>query len=431
MNEPTYYLDPLARHCEAQIVTIDRDRNVVVCSDTVFYPEGGGQPADRGTIALSEEVALSVIDVQKRDDGAVEHFLSEALPENVSPGYPVHLTIEWNHRYEYMQQHTGQHVISGALMEVAQAPTVSVHQGSTVTTIEVDTPEIDEAVLTRVEARANEVVGANLTVRAYTVSRSECDRLQLRRPTTRTGAIRIVEIDGFDRVACGGVHLPATAMLNVVHLVGVERIRGRLRLAWMIGDRALRDYAAKDRELRAVAQLYSCAPLEVLDRVTANQQELKDSHRTARLRALRIGELLVNTIVTTTDHHVAMIGEEHDVFQAVIETAANRAAAMATNGETIAAETVPRLITNRNDARIDWALIVPEWTQEMVQRVRTEVLAPHHAKGGGKPPLLRGVIQSPSNGDEAVAALADAFERVVKEMRDGSTRFTPQRGEPV
>jgi len=123
MTALLYYADPLLREFTTTIASIDPDRLVVTLAATAFYPEGGGQPADLGTVADTP-----VVDVQKSRNGAILHRLESPLPAAITPGDTVHGQVDWPHRHEYMQQHTGQHVLSGALMRAANAPTVSVHQ---------------------------------------------------------------------------------------------------------------------------------------------------------------------------------------------------------------------------------------------------------------------------------------------------------------
>ncbi|MFW5828018.1 MAG: alanyl-tRNA editing protein, partial [Alkalispirochaeta sp.] len=201
MTHPSYYDDPLAHTFVTTVSAVDPDGAFVTLAETLFYPEGGGQPADIGSLG-----GAKVVDVQKDDTGTIHHYLASPPDTALQPGDRITGTVDMAHRWDYMQQHTGQHVLSAALAQVAEAPTVSVHQGSELTTIEVDQESLSESVLEAVEDRANKIVRADLPVRGFWIDHTELPNYALRRPTSRTGKIRLVEIDGVDLVACGGVH---------------------------------------------------------------------------------------------------------------------------------------------------------------------------------------------------------------------------------
>ncbi|MFW5695204.1 MAG: hypothetical protein ACOCYB_08540 [Alkalispirochaeta sp.] len=321
------------------------------------------------------------------------------------------------HRWDYMQQHTGQHVLSAALAQVAEAPTVSVHQGSELTTIEVDRESLSESVLEAVEDRANEIVRADLPVRGFWIDHTELPNYALRRPTSRTGKIRLVEIDGVDLVACGGVHLPRTGLLNLVHLSSIERIRGRLRLGFKIGDRAIADYREKDRALGAAAEQFSAHPADVPERISSVVAEVQDLHRTRRLQAQRIARLLYDSMLTTGASSerngarppmrtIRLRDEDQEVFSSLAETAAERV-----QGTSFAV-----CILNETDNDLHWAIAVgPEPFPQ--KQLRAQVLDPLGAKGGGKPPLWRGIIKGPGS-----AAASQEFAARCEEV----IRNTPQ-----
>jgi len=375
MTELLYYADPLLREFTTTIASIDPDRLVVTLAATAFYPEGGGQPADLGTVADTP-----VVDVQKSQNGAILHRLESPLPATIKPGDTVHGQVDWPHRHEYMQQHTGQHVLSGALMRAANAPTVSVHQGSDVTTIEVDRERLSDADLQAVDDLANSIIAENRAIRTRWIDDSELSTVSLRRPTDRTGRIRLVEIEDFDLVACGGVHLPRTGLLNLVQLVSVERIRGRLRLGYKIGDRALADYREKHRAITAVADLFSARPDQAPERVAATIDELKEKNGVLRRRAERIATMILATIPESDEPETLLLKQEdQEVFRAIAEGATD--------------DSSRRLVLgNVGSERIDWAIIIGSDHDFPAEALRRELLTPFGAKGGGKPPLWRGVL---------------------------------------
>lgn len=414
----SYYTDPMRDQLETTLITISDDRRRLVLADTVFYPEGGGQPGDRGTITPTggSEADVAVVDTQKREDGTVEHILARPAPADLSPGTAVRASLDWRLRWEYMQQHTGQHVLSGALARIADAPTVSVHQGADVTTIEVNRESIADRHLEAVEEAANAVIRDNRAVTTTWVDSSELPNYPLRRPTDRTGRVRLVEIEDFDLVACGGVHLPRTGMLNVVHLSSVERIRGRLRLAFRIGDRAITHYRDLDAVAQESARLFSAHPDDLVARITTAQEETKELNRRVRLRAQRIAALELERATDASDasagsdHRDATTpvvlhytGEDDDVIKALGEVASED----------------PRrrvCVLNRTDAGLQWTIVVGTEYAFPAEEIRTAVLAPLGAKGGGKPPLWRGIVRDPA------PDTADRFTELVRTVLSGTPR---------
>jgi alanyl-tRNA synthetase len=391
MTDALYYDDPMARAFDATVVGLEDDGLTAVLAATLFYPEGGGQPADHGTIG-----GIRVVDVQKGSDGAIRHSLASPLevdPDAIGSAV-LPAVVDWDRRWDYMQQHTGQHVLSGALARVAGAATVSVHQGADVTTIEIDAEALDDATLARVEDDANRVIRDDRPVRGFWIDDAELPHYDLRRPTGRTGAIRLVEIVDYDLVACGGVHLPRTGMLNLVHLTTVERIRGHLRLAFTIGDRAIRDYRDRDRIVREAATRFSAHPDELVSRVVTTIEEVQNLRGELRRRAT---ELAAEILGAHTGPTLLIRKSDMELFAALAQRAADTDAA-------------PLCIVHPAPEGLHWAVIFDPRTIT-ADRLRNELLVPFDAKGGGKPPLWRGIIKDA--GTDTPARFLARFEEVV------------------
>lgn len=386
----------MIRTFDTIIQAISPDRLVVALEATAFYPGGGGQPADGGTIA-----AVAVVEITRDNDGTIRHHLDYPLPEDLNVGDTVMGEINWPHRWEYMQQHTGQHLLSAVLMKEAGANTVSVHQGEKVTTIEVDRANLNDTAIQRVEEVAQRVIAEKRLVRSFQIDSGELGRYSLRRPTGRTGIVRLVEIQDFDIVACGGVHLEDTAEVQLVKTVGVESIRGNLRLAFLIGQRALADYGTKHRNITAAAELFSTRPEQVPLRVTAMQEEVQQLHRTVRLQNRRIAELLLRQPEDPAGVR-RYDNEPEDLFTALVEVAAEDPLSR-----------VALVNTRRDTGSIHWAIVFGEGenTSPFPQKVlREKLLKPLDARGGGRPPLWRGVVAA-----DKLEAFIAGFLKILQE----------------
>ncbi len=269
-----YYEDAYLTEFDAEVVerTQHDGKPAVVLDQTAFYPESGGQPWDKGTLGGAEVLA-----VVEREDGAILHVLSGA-----APGDRVHGSVDRGARFDHMQQHTGQHVLSQAFFEVLKGETRSFHLGPQVSTLEIGLAAAADADLDRVEDRANAVVWEDREVKISFVPEDRIGEVPLRRPPKKSGLLRVIEVDGFDFSACGGTHVRRTGEIGLIRLGPAEKIRGNLRFEFLCGGRALGDYRAKDRTARRLAGAFSCAPGDVaghVERLAADHKALKKRAR--------------------------------------------------------------------------------------------------------------------------------------------------------
>ena len=274
-----YFEDAYLAEFDANVLErTERDgRPAVVLDRTAFYPESGGQPWDTGT--LGGAAVLAVLDL----DGVILHILDKAIEAG-----PVHGRVDWPGRFDRMQQHTGQHVLSQAFWEVLKGETRSFHLGPEVSTLEIGLAAAADADLDRVEDRANTVVWEDRTVKTYFVPEEKIGEVPLRRPPKKQGLLRVVEVDGFDYSACGGTHVRRTGEIGLVRLGPAEKIRGNLRFDFLCGGRALRDYRQKDRSARKLAGTFSCAAAGV----AAQVEKLGAEHKALKKRARKLEERL-------------------------------------------------------------------------------------------------------------------------------------------
>ena len=226
-----YYEDPMQREFDAVVTAVREFGGApwAALDATAFYPVGGGQPSDRGWIA-----GLAVSDLSD-EDGVVWHRLEKSLGE----GAAVACRLDFERRFDHMQQHTGQHMLSRAFVEVAGADTLSFHLGEVETTIDVGLTGVDSELLRRVEDRVNEVIWENREVKTHMVSREEAVRFPLRKPPDVEGPVRVVEVSGFDWSACGGTHVPWTGQVGLLTILRTERYKGGTRVSFAAGRRAL------------------------------------------------------------------------------------------------------------------------------------------------------------------------------------------------
>ncbi len=262
-TEKLYWADPFRKSFDAHGARMGTfgDRPSIVLDRTAFYPEAGGQLADTGELKVGERV-VRVTDVQVDDDGVIHHLIG-GDPFTADDGAEVHGTIDLARRRDHMAQHTAQHALSRALVDVAKAETVSARLGATACTIDVDLASLADGLLARAEDLVNAIVTDDVVVRSHFPTAAELAAMPLRRTPKVSENIRVIEIDGFDFTPCGGTHCTRTGQIGLVRVVGTERYKGKIRVTFHAGLRALADARAKDDVLGALARDLTCGLLDV------------------------------------------------------------------------------------------------------------------------------------------------------------------------
>lgn len=238
-TERLYYSQGGLAETSARIVSIEGGAASpsLALDRTIFFPGGGGQPADRGLVAGVEVAALS------EREGLVLHRLSGPLPQGLAAGAEVRIAIDGRWRREYVERHTGQHLLSATFLRLLGAATKSVHHGPEFSTIDFDCPEVAAGDVEACEGEANRIIADDYRVITHLCPPEDLDSFDLRRvPPRDKGVVRVVEIDGIDFTPCCGVHAPSSSYLRLLKIIGAERSKGLLRIAFLVGGRAVDNY---------------------------------------------------------------------------------------------------------------------------------------------------------------------------------------------
>lgn len=281
LTEKLYDIDSHLREFSAHVVSCRREgeRYAVVLSRTAFFPEGGGQAADTGTLGEAR-----VLDVRLWGD-QVEHLTDAPVPE----GSRVRCSLDWDRRFRRMQEHSGEHIISGTVHRLYGYDNVGFHMGESGVTIDFS-GELSDEQLTHVEAVANLTVWRNLPVRTGYPSPEELRSIDYRSKKELDGPVRLVYIEGVDCCACCAPHVYTTGEIGVIKLLSAERHRGGMRLTAVCGADALEDYRARQVCTREISNLLSVPQLETpaaVRRLLGETEELKRRLVEAQREALR------------------------------------------------------------------------------------------------------------------------------------------------
>ena len=277
MTHRLYYDDATLVTFDARIVAQQETARgpAVQLDRTAFYPTSGGQPHDTGILA-----GIRVVDVWDEEDagipGAIWHLLATTPPAGSDTITGI---IDWPRRFDHMQQHTGQHILSAACVELFQGNTVGFHLGSEASTIDLDLPHLSWEAAFKVEDAVNRVIWDNRPVTIHTVTRDNLGNIPLRKPPQVTGDIRVVWVEGYDASACGGTHVRTTGEIGLLKITGIERYKGGVRITFLCGERALHDYRRALHALRTTGNALSVAQDEVPQTVARLQEELQTTRR--------------------------------------------------------------------------------------------------------------------------------------------------------
>lgn len=234
---------------EAGIYKVELDQ-------TAFYPEGGGQPADQGTLGDAR-----VLDVQEVD-GTIWHTVTQLL----EPGTEVVGKLDFERRFSNMQNHSGEHIVSGIIAREYGYHNVGFHMGSEAVTVDFDGVLTKEQ-LFEIEQQANDAVLRNVPITASLPDREELAQMEYRSKKEIEGQVRLITVEGYDCCACCGTHVSSTGEIRLIKLLGVQNYKGGVRISMLCGEKAFRDYLIKHTNLVGIGQLLSVKPEEAGDAV--------------------------------------------------------------------------------------------------------------------------------------------------------------------
>jgi alanyl-tRNA synthetase len=387
MTDRLYFADPYLTTFTASVVArSDREGHPAVALDrSAFYPEGGGQPADHGQLD-----AVAVVDVQSDDDGTIWHLLARPLDGDTVEG-----EIDWVRRFDHMQQHHGQHLLSAAFEELFHLRTVAFHLGADYATIDLD-GDASESQLTAAEERTNQVIWEDRPVEARFVTPQELAAIPLRKPPTVDGAIRVVSVPGFDHSACGGTHPRSTGAVGLLHVRRREKRGAETRVEFVCGGRALRDLRRKSAMLSRLAAGFTVG----LDEIEEAVRRMRDQEASSRKRlATAMERLLVyeaaELVAALPGGGMPLVSQVRDDLS--LEEARILARAVAAGGAVavigLRAEKAQLLVARPEGHPLDCGKLIREG------------LAPFGGRGGGPPALAQGGIPDAARLDDAVATL--------------------------
>ena len=397
-TERLYYNDSHLIEFEPRVIDLTERVSgwtAVVLDRTAFYPTGGGQPSDTGTLNGSRVVEC----IDDRD--GVVHVVQGFAPARDAI---VAGRIDWARRLDHMQQHTGQHILSQAFIQLFNAPTKSFRMLETVCEIDIELDNPSSEVIERAVELANNVVWEDRMITIHNVSAEEAAELSLRKEPSRAGELRLIEIEGFDLTPCGGTHAYRTGEVGMIVMRSWERAKGLTRIEFAAGTRALADYRRANRSAREVAAILSTGRDDAPQHAALLVEENKELHRQVRqLEEVAAGveaERLLASAPVLPDGTRIVTG----VYRARdIESLKKLAHALVAHPNTVAL-----LASRDNDAaRLIFARSSSA-TGDMNSLMR-EACVTLDGRGGGRPEMAQGGGKNLDKLDEAIFRAANSI----------------------
>ena len=379
-----YYTDPMLRQFTATVTGCTQTGKgwEVTLDATAFYPEGGGQACDLGTLGT-----VSVLDVRERDN-AIVHLCDAPLPL----GEAVAGIIDWNRRFDLMQQHTGEHILSGLIHRSFGYHNVGFHMGTGLMEVDFDGPITPEQ-LAALEAEANAIIWENRPVSCRFPSPEELPAIPYRSKKALDWPVRIVEVPGADICACCGVHVPTTGQVGLIKIFSCTPLRGGVRLEMACGNRALRHLSAVWEQNRQVSQVFSAKVLET----GAAAQRAADALAAEKMRANTLQTALMDRIAGDYVNQSNVLHFTEGLDSAQLRTLAEKICAVCTG---FCAVFSPR------EGGYSYCLAQPGGDLRRLCKAMNGELK---GRGGGKPAFQQGTLSADRQSIEDFFAKADVL----------------------
>lgn len=385
MNE-LFYRDEYAREFDAEVISCQKGKKgyEVVLSDTAFYPEGGGQPADRGTLGQ-----VNVLDVKRRN-GEILHITDAPL----EPGMTVHGVLDWERRFDHMQQHSGEHILSGVVHAQFGYDNVGFHMNDEVVTVDFNGPITWEEAM-ELEDKVNAYIWTDAESRELYPSEEELKAMDYRSKIELKGKVRLVEYPGADLCACCGTHVAHTGEIGLMKILSVSRHKDGVRMEMLFGGRAMKDYDRKHLLNTEFSCRLSAKPYEtgealqrVLDEMNAmkfRMQAMNERYYAMRATSIPVGE----PVIFFNEPGMSMVEIrkfcDYLISKGKVKTA--------------------MIISPKDKESVNYVMGSADLNMRDVGKLLNEEL---HGRGGGRPEMVQGSFQAEAD------AVEQAFRQAVK-----------------
>ncbi|UYP45891.1 Alanine--tRNA ligase [Candidatus Lokiarchaeum ossiferum] len=408
MTSRLYYENGYLSKCQAKVIEVKNiKRKFGICLDqTCFYPEGGGQPGDIGTMN-----DIEIQDTQKIE-GRIYHITDKSIPI----GSNVELKLNWNHRYELMQAHSGQHVISECFWELMQAETFSVHLGKKTLSIDVKLPYFSWQDAARIESRANQIIFENRPILIHWHDHLEdLEQYPLRRPPKKKGegGFRIVIVNDFDYSACGGIHTRTTGELGLMKITKWTKMKEGIKVEYVCGNRALKNYQQRSEILRDSSEKFKCSEEELVPLIEKVQADLEKTQEQLSNLSKKMMEYEVPELIAQAQQISGVYLIIHQFFNRNMQELREIESKLIKKVKSIVIFT--NLIEDSNKLQLIFGRTPEIESKELhMGNLLKETAKILNGKGGGKPEFAQGG-GNPTNLPQALEFIENKIKNIIFE----------------
>ncbi len=385
MTKKIFYEDAYRTQYRANIIKRIEDGKhyELICDATIFYPEGGGQPSDKGTIN-----GVEVLDVQEKD-GIIHHIMADKVQGEIAE-----MSIDWQRRFDFMQQHTGEHLLSGIILRECGGNNRGFHMGADFVTIDIDIPKMSWETLGEIEEKVNAKIAEKTVVQDAITNREGLSRFPIRKEVKAQGDIRVVTIEGADCCACCGTHTSNLSEVGMLKILKTEQYKGMTRIHFVCGNRACKDYIQRFEITRELKKQLNADEERIVERVVALKDELEKAKFELYHNRQLITKYMANECLQENTQELLIKNFEradYDLLMLLAEQLRGH---------------YPTMILSSGDGRV-----VAETKKTLdLGALFKEALAKTGGKGGGKGPKAQAMFEDAQN--------MESFIQILKERID-------------
>lgn len=399
MGNKLFYQDPYIKSFSAKVETQGKDENgnyYIVLDQTAFYPTGGGQPHDSGTIEN-----IRVLNVEEVE-GEVRHYLETELDDRNAA---IHGVIDWERRFDHMQQHAGQHILSAAFEQLYGYKTVGFHLGNETLTIDLETESLLESEALRVEELSNRIIIENRPIETKWVTEEELVHYNLRKETKVKEDIRLVIIPNFDYNGCGGTHPKVTGEVQAIKILDWDRQKKKTRVQFVCGNRVIKQLSQKHKVLMELTQLLNAPEKEMKQAVIRllenGKTAEKELERTLEILLHHEAKSLLKNSKSNLDKKIVSEIFENRTIQELQKLA--RIIISEDEGVNV-------FLVSQNESRLQLVCARGTASQVNMKRLISDALAIINGKGGGSDAFAQGGGEALISGEKLLKHLLDSIQ---------------------
>ena len=399
--EKLFYQDPYIQTFTTTLINQSQDESrkwYAILEQTAFYPEGGGQPYDTGT--LNDQKVIEVQEI----NGEIRHYLEYPLPETTKD---VKGNIDWERRYDHMQQHAGQHLLSAAFEELFSYKTKSFHLGKEVSTIDLDTTQLTEEEVLEAETLVNKIILENRKIESKWVTQDELSNYPLRKELSVSENIRLVIIPEFDYNGCGGTHPHSTSGVASLKILSLENQKNMIRVSFVAGNRVLKQLHEKQQVVSELSSLLNAPQNGMAEAVTRMLGQSKEQAKELKEMKEKLLEYEAKALFSKTE-----VVSGRTIIKSVFQNREMAELQSIARKLVSARDDINVFLVSDNGGKLRFVGARGSKSNMNMKSIAKEVFAFINGKGGGRENFVQGGGETTVTGEELIGEMSRIISTV-------------------